>query len=58
MDKDGNDVYIPGLDESGFCTCDPTALEWVKNVDVPIYLFSGKLLKNLYCLFACDPFNF
>ena len=44
VDKDGNDIYLPCLDKNGICQHDdPSQLDWVQNVDVPIYMFSGKI---------------
>lgn len=44
VDKDGNDIYLPCLTKDGVCQHhDPSQLDWVQNVDVPIYLFSGKI---------------
>ena len=42
VDKNGHDIYLPGLSNHGECTCDPSELEWVKNINIPVYMFCGK----------------
>ena len=42
IDKDGNDIYLPGLDKDGVCSHTEEEKEWIGNLDFPIYLFCGK----------------
>ena len=54
VDKHGHDVYLPGLTENGECDCDPKELEWVKNIDIPIYLFCGKFFMIFNHIILCS----
>ena len=43
VDKNGRDIYLPGLSNDGECDCDPKDLEWVENINIPIYMFCGEI---------------
>eukprot|EP00794_Sanderia_malayensis_P000593 gene593-1255_t len=41
LDKDGNDVYMPGVDNNGLKLNENEKIGWVSNVDLPTYMFIG-----------------
>ena len=43
VDRNDNDVYIPGVDNKGNLEEGVQQRDWVRHLDIPIYLFIGEL---------------
>eukprot|EP00794_Sanderia_malayensis_P000596 gene596-1257_t len=41
LDKNGNDVYMPGANYNGLCNKTNQEMEWISNIDLPTYIFIG-----------------